>query len=406
MLFRKRMLNQIEVALLFAVIVLSFANFITIFQPSEFTKAQQATDFAAYYLAARTLNADKPLYDPATVAEVAAQSGGIYYTTYLYPPFFAALLRPLALLPYNVARIIWLLLNLLFLVLSLILLFKITPIPRPFIGLVLYLLILMPPIYYTLWLGQVNLLILLLILGSIWFLILPNRQSQVIAGVLLGLATGLKILPGLLGLSLLLRRRFLALLAMSTTILGLFAFGISAGGGLTNTKHWFSKGLTAAIDKTVTNSANQSVYAAMERLLVGFPSLATLLGYLCAATIASLTLYQLIKKSNLSSQEVFGWDFALILTTTTLIAPLVWYHYYAWLVIPMLTLLHKYHQVVAVRLILLSSYLFLLLDRRKMPLPELLHFLLAPSYGFYSNLLLWLLLLYLFSDKGWSDQRT
>ncbi len=70
-------------------------------------------DFAAYYVAARVLNAQDVLYDDARMADAATiGSEKVAFPRYIYPPFFAALLRPLATLPFITASRIWFVFNL------------------------------------------------------------------------------------------------------------------------------------------------------------------------------------------------------------------------------------------------------------------------------------------------------
>ena len=56
-------------------------------------------DFHAYYEAAARLNAGEPLYQPDGDPNLPH--------FYFYPPLLAILLRPLALLPYDTAVLIW-----------------------------------------------------------------------------------------------------------------------------------------------------------------------------------------------------------------------------------------------------------------------------------------------------------
>ena len=70
-------------------------------------------DFGAYYVAARLINADLPLYQPSSASSAAAGVDQIPHSGYIYPPFFAAVLRPLAALPYRAAEGLWFGLNIL-----------------------------------------------------------------------------------------------------------------------------------------------------------------------------------------------------------------------------------------------------------------------------------------------------
>lgn len=65
-------------------------------------------DFAAYYVVARALNQHEMLYDGAAMQRAATIDGQhMAHPLYIYPPFFAAVLRPLASLPFAQAKTIW-----------------------------------------------------------------------------------------------------------------------------------------------------------------------------------------------------------------------------------------------------------------------------------------------------------
>jgi len=73
----------------------------------------RGVDFRGYYAAARVILAGGDPYDYRQVAPVLLEiTGKMGNNPYYYPPWFALALTPLALLPYQLARVVWLLLNL------------------------------------------------------------------------------------------------------------------------------------------------------------------------------------------------------------------------------------------------------------------------------------------------------
>jgi len=73
----------------------------------------RGVDFRGYYAAARVILAGGDPYDYRQVAPVLLEiTGKMGNNPYYYPPWFALALTPLALLPYQLARAVWLLLNL------------------------------------------------------------------------------------------------------------------------------------------------------------------------------------------------------------------------------------------------------------------------------------------------------
>jgi len=98
-----------------------------LFKVAEYNTSFRYGDFTSYYMAASVLGAGRPdaLYAPGTSDEILAKAESPSFwrsladergvrdaNYYLYPPFFALLVRPLASLPYDRAHDIWYLLNL------------------------------------------------------------------------------------------------------------------------------------------------------------------------------------------------------------------------------------------------------------------------------------------------------
>lgn len=140
------------------------------------------SDFAAYWGAARQLDAGRSPY---------------LESAYLYPPATAVLCLPLARLPYVWARRAWFVLSLLAVVAAWALLTRtVGGLDRP--GLVVgAVLAVVGTLSENLVLGQLQPLLLLLLVGAHWA---ARRRLEVLEGVLLGLAAGLKLWPALLAL--------------------------------------------------------------------------------------------------------------------------------------------------------------------------------------------------------------
>jgi hypothetical protein len=202
-------------------------------------------DFAAYYVAARVLNAGDRLYDSATMTAAATSNAqAIAFPAYIYPPFLAALLRPIANLPFRAAKTLWFGFNLVCLCVSLGLLTRLIGLPLRTLVPIGLLALVMPPIYDTLLLGQVNLLLLILISGSLYLSSQSRLQRhEILAGFLLGIAAAVKLYPIVIGLSYLIRRRFVALVSMLGGMLTMLIFGSAAGGGPDNTIPIFHRGI-------------------------------------------------------------------------------------------------------------------------------------------------------------------
>ena len=99
------------------------------------------------------------------------------------------------------------------------------------------------------------------------------------------------------------------------------------------------------------------------------------------------------------SEESLLWDFALIISTVTLLSPVVEYHYYVWLLVPTFALLNSHSKAQFVRISLLLTYFFFELDRFRVLLVTLLPLPFVLSLGFYGNVILWLLFTYVYNKK-------
>ena len=69
-------------------------------------------DFRVYYAAARLLLTGGNPYDYAQLAKMLMTvSGFVHNNPFYYPPWLAWFFTPLALLPFQIARAVWILLN-------------------------------------------------------------------------------------------------------------------------------------------------------------------------------------------------------------------------------------------------------------------------------------------------------
>lgn len=163
-------------------------------------------DFTCYYVGARVLE-ERPagLYEAQTLLEVGRRLG-LRPFPYLYPPLFAWLLRPLSHLPYTDAVVFWTVLNAgLFAALLLVAFLFL----RELAGLrwALPALLLAPPLVVTLFLGQVNVLLLLFLLPVMRSSTGVGRWGEILRGLGIALAAHLKPVWGLLLLFELFRKR-------------------------------------------------------------------------------------------------------------------------------------------------------------------------------------------------------
>jgi len=168
-------------------------------------------DFAIYYTAALRLRSGQDIYAETGPFRQRVEAGIPTSREdtpwpYAYPPFLAALLIPLTLLPASLAGPLWTLLCLGLLVASMGLLLSLlkwwTPMGAT-VGLLLLLQFL--PATVGLRLGQIDVPILFFLVAT---LAAMQAERPIMAGLLLGLVVGLKLFAGLLVLFLLWKRQW------------------------------------------------------------------------------------------------------------------------------------------------------------------------------------------------------
>jgi hypothetical protein len=423
---------EIVLALLAAVLILG--GFIRILptlisQPGSY-------DFAAYYVAARVLNAQDALYDDAHMTDAATVgSETVAFPRYIYPPFFAAMLRPIGALPFITASRIWFVFNLICLWVSIGLLSRLIGLSRRWAIVLGLIAPLLPPIYDTLLLGQVNLLLLLLITLALYLTSTPEPKlwQEILAGFLLGIAALIKIYPIVIGLVYLLHRRIVPLISMALGIVAMLAFGIILGGGPESTIRYFNEVLPAlsAGDPTV---ADQSIWPVMARLFsfhhyrfafmtpTNFVEISLnpiintpWLGYALASVGSLLVIFFSIRAllTRLSYREQNSYfllpDFSLVLSMTLIILPVVHDHYISLLFIPVFFIIWYYSKNTRpstrymLRMVLISFCMLLALQRFWRVFLNIIPSPLLLCFGLCAMLLLWLTLTRLIGSPAAQD---
>lgn len=336
-------------------------------------------DFNIYFAAALALrdNAHANIYSLSTLqAAAAAHHAASPEALYLYPPVLAALLIPLTLAPYAVALRIWLLLSLLCWLLGAALLaIQIRRLLGPdddllhspagatahvplaarmrrwlaartdadlfAVAVATFLVLAYGPLMQSFQLGQVTMLIFAIVA------VLPpleTRGSHGTAGVLLGLATLLKLFPAVLIAYFALRgRRRLVWVALATIVVATIALVPIIGlDGVLSARQVLTNGGANAQQYHNQSLARVPLWLAIS--LGGGPSQGqTAIGYgLLVAALGAFACGVAIKERRRPWREDlpaarpsvplgdfagYGWA----LTTMLLVTPIFWEHYDAWL---------------------------------------------------------------------------
>jgi alpha-1,2-mannosyltransferase len=200
--------------------------------PSVLRERELRNDFLVYYYAARVEQQSGNPYDDAQLNQ-AARADGVdkYIYPYLYPPLLSHLMRPLARFAPLQAQRIWLGCNLVCLALLFVVLARwsvvaagppVLPRRAGYAMVAAAMLALFFAVRRDLKMGQINIPVTLLITSALYAI---ERRRSALGGLLLTLAAALKVLPAVLALLLLARRRTRALLAMagSAVVIGVGA---------------------------------------------------------------------------------------------------------------------------------------------------------------------------------------
>jgi len=226
------------------------------------------SDFPIYYSAARTLLSGGSPYDV---------SSGLH--GYVYLPFFALLLAPLAALPLPAAAAVWYGANVTFAAASIRAALRLAGEGMPG-GMATWALVaalapLLGLFHDNLVLGQANLFLLSLVIGGVSGLL--GSRDRVWPGLLLGIAAALKMNAALLIVPVLIRGRLrpvagFAVGLAAALLLPMLVLGPARGVELMG--QWRAKVVTPAAEGTLQGSKiwDQSPAAGLRRLLVDAPA--------------------------------------------------------------------------------------------------------------------------------------
>ena len=280
-------------------------------------------DLEVYRAGGQFLLDGRGLYDGGVVLDL---------LPFVYPPVAAVLFAPLALLPLPLLKVLWTALGVALLAH---LAWRMTN-SMPAVVLVTALATWLDPVRTTLYLGQINIVLLALVL-----LDLLGRRDSRWRGVGVGLAAAIKLTPLLFVAYLLVRRRFrAAATAVATfTAASLAGFALAPADSVT---YWLH-GTFAAADRIspVDSTANHSLNGLLTRLdldplyLVG------------AAVLVVVTLWVARRCDELLAVSLVG-------LCSAAAAPFAWSHHWVW-VVPLLVALAAQRAWVPVGVVLAAT---------------------------------------------------
>ncbi len=369
---RLLIVRGIEGSLVLGTIVLALVGFGRILP--TLLRVPDSYDFAAYYVAGRTLNSAGNIYDSADMLAAGQRPGdSVAFPRYIYPPFFAVVLRPLASVSFDSAKLLWFIFNLGLLGSAVLLLARMVGMPWwGALGFGISTLLL-PPLYDTFLLGQVNIILLWLITLALYLTTRASRgrATDVIAGVLLGIAAVIKVYPLILGGIYLLRRRWSVVGGIAGGIAATLVVGILGAGGAAMTIEYVTT-IAPNVGGGVPSITDQSLWPVLSRF---FSVHHYRYAYLTPTNLVDLTLYPIVQAPwlglmltiivSMAILGITGWvvvqahrsgtapslwlDLSLGISLIMLLFPVVHDHYLTLLLIPGAYVLQRYQTLAASR---------------------------------------------------------
>jgi alpha-1,2-mannosyltransferase len=270
-------------------------------------------DLQVYRAGGEHVLAGAPLYEGGVLLDL----------PFVYPPFAAVLFAPLALLPLDLLKALWTAAGIALLAYA-----AHRCAPRAGLPAAVLLAVVataLDPVRTTLYLGQINIVLLALVVGD-----LLGRQDSRFRGVGVGLAAAVKLTPLLFVGYLLATRRWRAAATASVTFVAAAALGFLFAPADSVT-FWLD-GTFLAADRIsdVAGPSNHSLNGLLGRLgAAGLPWLVS------AAVLLAVTV-ALAVRAHRSGDEVLA--LTLCGLASAALAPFAWSHHYVW-VVPLAVLL-------------------------------------------------------------------
>jgi hypothetical protein len=241
------------------------------------------------------------------------------------------------------------------------------------------------PTRFSLGLGQVNFIVLFLMLSA--FFLETNSKKSIQAGLLYGIAIALKPVFGFFLLFFALQKSWKLIITTLITVTSLITVTLI----LWPIQFWFSwyKSITDQLAGFTSNLlyiyVDQGVFSFLSRMISNF-QLKFYFHWTITAISISLAVYRVIKNKNINL------GLSLFITTLLLFDIISWQHHYVWTIFPFTVLL-----VATIKnknlwtLYFLLVALFLISWNYKQPS---LHPVIFRSNQFYGGVILWIMTLY------------
>jgi hypothetical protein len=324
-------------------------------------------DFLPYHMAGRLLAEGNltPLTDYARTGSFGATSGPFldYFHRYFFPdspsathwiylPGYAWIFRPLAGLEFPAASRVWLAINALLSLGSIALLWSARPQPADKdlaawrIAWIVFFGLTFQPILDNMWHGNISALIFFVFCLSYWLL---RRNHPWLAGLALGFIVLLKFYPAFFLLYFAWRRNWRLIAGAVVSCAAMLAVSVLTVGWAGNLAY-FQMVLAELRSGGIPAFNNQSISGFLLHAFtqgdvnawgeIGTPLRLTLLRLALAGALIALVAWAMRRRPEATSDPLAAQDLdlALVIGVMLLASPITWYHYYVWLLFPLLIL--------------------------------------------------------------------
>jgi len=292
-----------------------------------FAATYNALDFRIYMWGGHAVTQDTRLY--------LALAYGHWFT---YSPFAAMVFVPIASVPLTLARVAWDLVSVAALAYCVVLTLRLAGYrpSRLMIAGVTAAAMALDPVYETLFLGQINLILLALMLTDVWRV---SRGRS--AGIGVGIAAAIKLTPAIFIVFFLLARRIRAACMAAATLAGCGLIGLLVAPRASEMYWEHLSHDTSRVGALYIS--NQSPYGAVVRIAggaahVGLWYLAIPLAFAAIGLPAAAILAR--RGDWLGATAATG-------TTGLLVSPISWAHHWVWILPALVLLLRSGHRVAA-----------------------------------------------------------
>ncbi|GLZ75728.1 membrane protein [Actinorhabdospora filicis] len=250
---------------------------------------------------------------------------------FTYPPFAALIMIPLAILPYGLAK--WMHLTLMSAALAFMCYWVATPLARRFkqpawfvCGIAVPLAFALEPIRESLSFGQINHELAILIIGDLLFLV---RRGSKWGGVGVGLATAIKLTPGIFIVYLLVTKRWRA--AITSMFAAIIATVLAAGFDLrSSAKFWLTtfwdSGRVGILDQTSNTSINGILLRWFNERDPNYPKAVFVLG---VVLVIGFGLWRAVR-AHKAGDEICA--MTIVGLVGVMVSPVSWIHHNFWIV--------------------------------------------------------------------------